>query len=224
MMADARQTLFSVIDKTWNLDWLLVTKRPENIRAMWHPTPGVSPYNPLEDYEAAAASSWRHNVWLLASAEDQRNYDLRAPHLWACRDLCPVIGWSIEPLLGPIKMHHRCDGETLRPWKGCWSWVIVGGESGPRARPMHPEWARNIRDQCVDSAIPFFFKQWGEYAPEESEAHHGTDEPCLPWADDRDLCPMYHVGKKAAGRVLDGREWNEYPKMWLCDVPRTGLE
>lgn len=224
MMDDLRRRLFKLFDETDNLDWLLVTKRPQNILKMWVPTPGISPYCPFDSYEQASESNWRHNVWLLASAEDQESYDRRAPHLWACRDLCPVIGWSMEPLLGPISISNKWDGTRTRNWRDCWKWVIVGGESGPRARPMHPEWARNIRDQCVDSAIPFFFKQWGEYAPEGSEAHHGTDEPCLPWSDENDLCPMYHVGKKAAGRLLDGREWNEYPKMWLCDVPRTGLE
>jgi len=72
-------------------------------------------------------------------------------------------------------------------------WVVCGGESGPGARPMHPDWARSVRDQCVAAGVPFFFKQWGE------------------WAPFGDLNAMRRTGKKAAGRLLDGREWNEYP-------------
>jgi protein gp37 len=83
-------------------------------------------------------------------------------------------------------------------------WVIVGGESGPGARPMHPDWARSLRDQCVTAGVPFFFKQWGEWAPTDFEVSNtgGT-------IDGEDA--MARVGKHAAGAVLDGREWREFP-------------
>jgi protein gp37 len=71
-------------------------------------------------------------------------------------------------------------------------WVIAGGESGPGARPLHPDWVREIRDQCVDAGVPFFFKQWGEWRAGAAEE-------------------FYRVGKKAAGRKLDGRTWDEFP-------------
>ena len=77
-------------------------------------------------------------------------------------------------------------------------WVIVGGESGPGARPMRTDWVRSIRDQCVAAKVPFFFKQWGEWGPAE-------------WAD-ISTREVFRLGKKATGRLLDGRKWNEMPK------------
>jgi len=94
-------------------------------------------------------------------------------------------------------------------------WVICGGETGPGARPMHPEWARSLRDQCQSAGVPFFFKQWGDYVsisqmPEDTyrawDAQHGTEI----WDY---YNPIWKVGKKAAGRLLDGREHNEYPEV-----------
>lgn len=91
-------------------------------------------------------------------------------------------------------------------------WVIAGGESGPGARPMHPDWARSARDQCVESGTPFLFKGWGTWVPVERESlmvisgrHRCVDFPDGQW--------MRRVGKKAAGRRLDGRTWDEYPEV-----------
>jgi protein gp37 len=97
-------------------------------------------------------------------------------------------------------------------------WVIAGGESGPDARPCHPDWVRSIRDQCQAAGVPFFFKQWGEWAPWEprfpADVRHERADGTLheqPIAAGATGCPMVRVGKKAAGRLLDGREWSEYP-------------
>ena len=87
-------------------------------------------------------------------------------------------------------------------------WVIVGGESGPGARHMHPDWARSLRDQCVAAGVPFFFKQWGEYVP-FSQAPEGTTADLSEYSGGSD--PTVKLGKKQAGRLLDGREWNEMP-------------
>lgn len=123
------------------------------------------------------------NVWLGVSVEDQKTADERIPLLL---DTPAAVRWlSIEPLLGPVDL----DGQAL-------DWVVVGGESGPNARPMHPDWARSIRDQCQAAEVPFFFKQWGEYG-------------LLPGTIDGTV----RLGKKKAGRLLDGREWNEYPEV-----------
>lgn len=129
----------------------------------------------------------------------------------------------------------RCDDRTHKDRKQCpychgtgaaikLDWVVVGGESGPRARPMHPDWARSLRDQCNIAGVPFFFKQWGKWLPRiGSDDPDGFGHPL--WTDGRfgDHCTwkpgphmhgsalMYHVGKKRAGRLLDGREWNEMP-------------
>lgn len=114
------------------------------------------------------AASPLHNVWLGTSIESDR-YTFRANHL---RDTPAAIRFlSCEPLLGPLPSLDLAGID----------WVIVGGESGPGARPMHPDWVRDIRDRCVEARVPFFFKQWGGRTP------------------------------KAGGRLLDGRTWDEYP-------------
>lgn len=96
---------------------------------------------------------------------------------------------SVEPMLGPI------DARGQLP-----HWVIAGGESGPGARPAHPTWFRSLRDQCQTAGVAFHFKQWGEHAPTDAATDGG---------DTREV--MVRVGKKASGRLLDGREWNEVP-------------
>lgn len=112
------------------------------------------------------------NVWLGVSVEDQRWADQRIPLL--LETPAAVRFLSCEPLLGPLCLDH---------WQGTNSldWVIVGGESGPQARPMAVEWARSIRDQCVEANVAFFFKQWGGHTP------------------------------KAGGRTLDGETWDQWP-------------
>jgi protein gp37 len=117
------------------------------------------------------------NVWLGASVEDQERADERIPDLIVIPAAVRFL--SVEPLLGPI---------DVTPWISFLDWVIVGGESGPNARAVDPQWIRSLRDQCVRACVPFFFKQWGE---------HGQD--------------MRRVGKVRAGRVLDGRTWDEMP-------------
>lgn len=182
-----RVKLFALIDATPNLNWLLVTKRPENIRQMWSPWP-------LKN------DTYRPNVWLLTSVSKQPHYDVQWPQLEKCRDLCAVLGISAEPLLGQIELGkpkynpHGFGQDWQKPLLP--DWVIVGGESGSKAkaRVMELAWVRYLRDQCSQNGIPFHLKQWGEY------------RPMLP--DMR----MEWVGKDAAGRTLDGREWDEFPK------------
>ena len=185
------------------------------------------------------------NVWLGVSVEDQQRADERIP--WLLKTPAAVRFLSCEPLL---------DGLGRLDLRGI-NWVIVGGESGPKARPMHPEWVRSIRDQCVAADVPFFFKQWGSWLPCFTEAHYesgsvmpGNDEvrggDCggptvsrlvagrrrkLEFRDGRKpiTCEMLEVdehrwgkagklsmkyafvGKRRAGRMLDGRTWDELP-------------
>lgn len=166
------------------------------------------------------------NVWVGTSVEDQKRADERIPHL--LNTPAAVRFLSCEPLLGPIDLTNiRPDGDA-HGWSAIWKgnaigrpwidWVIVGGESGSRARAMHPDWAHSIRDQCQNASVPFFFKQWGEWAhtrlPESggnfvSPWPPGTEEMIL-WHDGRGA-DMARVGKKVAGRTLDGRTWDEYP-------------
>jgi protein gp37 len=203
-----RDRLFALIDATPHLDWLLLTKRPENIPTMW---PAQSHRIDPEPY--------RQNVWLGASIANQADADRNIPLLLKCRELSRVLFLSAEPLLGPIEFS---DVSRRSDWKEQWGkkalhgidWVIAGGESGPHARPMHPDWARSLRDQCQAAGVPFFFKQWGEWAP----ACH-IKMPPLPSAESYllehggETVTAYRVGKKAAGRLLDGREWSEFPKV-----------
>lgn len=105
------------------------------------------------------------------------------------------------------------------------SLIICGGETGPGARPMHPDWARSLRDQCRDAGVAFFFKQWGEWSPDPELDRHGIDNcfvcvdgshlrpNVVKWGGDPSSTRMFRVGKKAAGRLLDGREWSEMPEV-----------
>jgi protein gp37 len=172
------------------------------------------------------------NVWGMVSAEDQRRAELRIPALLATP--FAVRGVSAEPLLGPIELGDWAWGGDRCPDRQCndstWDhnctigarrldWVIVGGESGRGARPMHPDWARSLRDQCQAAGVAFLFKQWGEYRP----AQPGVDtwdqlntfpvHQNVPMVDgaEGEWTHMRRVGKKAAGRELDGRTWDQYP-------------
>lgn len=136
--------------------------------------------------------------------------------------------WGCEKV-SPACAHCYAESWAKRTGHEVWGrgvprihWVIAGGESGPGARPMHPEWARGLRDQCVAAGVPFFFKQWGEWAPFMHSTRDAAVMSCLhvdgrqspgrEWHDAPEgTAMMCRVGKKAAGRLLDGREWSEFP-------------
>ena len=140
------------------------------------------------------------NVWLGVSVEDQKRADLRVPAL--LETPAAVRFLSCEPLLGPVQIGHYLAGID---------WVIVGGESGRGARPMHPGWVRTIRDDCSHAGAAFHFKQWGEWVTED-QAPEDITLPGISWRHFGDDAGTYKVGKKAAGRELDGRTWDEYPR------------
>ncbi|MCC4243408.1 phage Gp37/Gp68 family protein [Stappia indica] len=240
-----RGDLWHLIHRTPNLDWLLLTKRPQNISRFLRP----------EDY--GNLPSWGDgwpNVWLGTTAENQIEADRRIPHLLATP--AHVHFLSVEPLLGPVDLTRVGNLESCRsalpsvveaevrhmaphvingfqidalgkPYQSTayyqtpdhmggfsigtrrWArldWVIVGGESGPGARPMHPNWARALRDQCVAAGVAFHFKQWGEWVSvsevEGAGEHHSFD----------DGATVRRTGKVRAGRRLDGVERNGLPK------------
>lgn len=158
------------------------------------------------------------NVWLGVSAEDQTRWDERRADLYSTP--AAVRFASFEPLLGPIVDPGSFANLDL---------AIVGGESGPRARPMHPDWARLIRDSCAAAGVAFFFKQWGEWTPGITALAAKPGRFALSWPHDPtrwvylDAGPrqftmfgaegrMTRVGKKAAGRILDGVEHNGMPE------------
>lgn len=164
-----RSDMFQLIDNTPNLDWLLLSKRPENILRMW-PTVKGRPYvaeaGAMNDYQL----NRRENVWLIYSASDQESLEAGLPHLLKCRDLVPVLGLSLEPLLGTIDLSSVMDPigiDYVENIPACLtggselSLVIVGGESGPNARPCALEWIDDIRRQCATSGVHCFVKQMG---------------------------------------------------------------
>jgi protein gp37 len=176
--------------------------------------------------------SW---VWLGVSVEDQPTADERIPLLLQTPAAVRFI--SAEPLLGPVRLPFARLGEWNRLAREygqehaatALSWVIVGGESGPRARPSHPDWFRILRDQCQAAGVAFFFKQWGAWeVASAANGHFGSRMPVTGeryvWlgSDGRTqtgssngLEAAYaaaRVGKRAAGRRLDGRTWDEFPR------------
>jgi protein gp37 len=241
-----RRELLVEIGAQPELDFLLLTKRPQNVVAAF-----------AEVYDGGHIPG---NVWLGTSVEDQATADERIPHL--LRIPAAVRFVSCEPLLGPVNLRKvvafkagsdRTEIDSLMGLTSRWGvgasievwppkeprlhWVIGGGESGPNPRPMHPDWARSLRDQCQAAGVPFLFKQWGEWAPVDGSSGGFDDDPEASrykhvewrdgrwsdffypiWSDEEDGYfdahhTMARVGKKKAGRLLDGREWNEFPEV-----------
>lgn len=189
------------------------------------------------------------NVWLGTSVENQAAADLRIPQLLMIPAAVRFL--SCEPLLGPVDLTciaYTAGGGThldvvngRHGVPGAWmvdaqrvDWCIVGGESGPKARPMHPTWARSLRDQCQGTEVAFHFKQWGEWVghvnggtpdgtgrsswfDREPQAYVRYDTGAVlneqdAIADGGTFMGVYRVGKKAAARELDGRTWDEFPE------------
>lgn len=212
VMALAKQHVFQVL-----------TKRPERMRDYLCARNGLGnpeicsainsiPYGLGNRH--GALSMPLPNVWLGVSIEDQITAEERIPLLLQTP---AAVRWvSAEPLLGPVRLDRIMRASPDGDWTYCDNaldgfratkcggmhgprvdWVVAGGESGPHARPMQIEWARSLRDQCVVAGVPYFFKQWGEF--------HPTTE----YRDGKVF--MNRIGKKAAGRLLDGRTWDQYP-------------
>jgi len=204
--------------------YIVLTKRP-SIAAIYfiqHPVPS--------------------NLWLGVTAENQQRADERIPILLQIPAAVRFV--SIEPMLGPISFRwaswkplsretstNHLDGLRMLDW------IIIGGETGPGARPMHPDWVQTVRDQCQEAGVPFFFKQWGEWIPRlfwphpyssngiKSHPPWGTLDikgnwfsETTPWngcQGDESKTKEYlmvKIGKKRAGRLLDGRLCEEYPE------------
>ena len=201
--------LFEMIEKTPFLIWQLLTKRPEKILKL------------VPDWWLNVG--FPSNVWIGTSVENQEAADQRIPHLLNVP--AKVRFLSMEPLLGPVYVsgwlypkdyvgmevsnYEETQHSVLKQEL---NWIIVGGESGHGARPMHPNWVRTIRDQCKFDEIPFFFKQWGEWGYGfdcvEQTRHIESGLQFFPELNRT----FQKVGKKAAGRLLDEKEYNEFPK------------
>lgn len=219
-----RDDLFALIAATPHLDWLLLTKRPKVMRDYADRATRCGEHW-LADKGALPVRWPLPNVWLGTTVENQAMAEARIPHLLAT--LAAVHFLSMEPLLGPVDLRrldapnafhdhlNALTGELLidggsgvaRHTK--LNWVIAGGESGHGARPSHPDWFRSLRDQCAAAGVPFLFKQWGEWAPADDLSSETQESLELQnrdgWVgDESNLAPVFRVGKKAAGRLLDG--------------------
>lgn len=186
-----REKLWALIEQTPMLDWLLLSKRPDRIgrQVPW-------------------GERWPHNVWLGTTAENQRWLEKRAPALLE-QHRAPVLFLSAEPLLGFLDMRKYlpAPGKTARSI----DWVIAGGESGAKARPMNPEWARDLRDQVISAGSRFHFKQWGHWSPEELGVDREHRRVEVFGRDGKPIA-LVRLGKKASGRRLDGMTWDELPE------------
>lgn len=187
---DVRARLFRLIDATPNLDWLLLTKRPENVRRMWQPyewhacVSGDCPHDVAS--ECDPNTGFRENVWLGTSISCQEDAERNIPELLKCSDLCAKTFLSIEPLIGPVSLTRwfgpQSEGEWLNtvecghsPNRYGVNWVIVGGESGPNARRCDIAWIRSIVRQCRDAGVPCFVKQLGSFCIDnDSDCDCGT--------------------------------------------------
>lgn len=237
-----RWELWELIRRTPNLDWLLLTKRPENVQRMW---------SDQTEYGCGNQIMFP-NVWIGTSVENQATANERIPHL--LRIPARVRFLSAEPLLGPldlrnIKLGPSSFGDALTGFdrnvvgngvpihnSNGVHWVICGGESGPNARPTHPDWARSLRDQCQAAGVAYFLKQWGQWGPGvnligDTKRISRELMGAMACAPDGTVAPLVEgnavtgtgeilarKGKAAAGRLLDGREWNQFP-----DVSHLGI-
>lgn len=170
-----RVELLALIEETPHLDWLLLTKRPESWNARMHEAMGAG---------SKLAHAWLNgteprNVWIGTSIEDQQRAEERMPEIAEIPARVKFL--SVEPLLGPLDLSYWLTASIVPQVQ----WVIVGGESGPGAREMKPEWVRALRDECAMSGVAFFFKQWGG------------------------------VRKKETGRTLDNETFDQLPALAL---------
>lgn len=231
---------------TPELDWLLLSKRIGN----WRKRLAEAHSHCAWADDSAAFSAWVEawlrdtppaNVWIGSTVVNQEEADRDIPKLLAVPARVRFL--SIEPMLGPIKLerieigdHRHPLGTWCAPLTGCFTdsptlhWIICGGESGPGARPMHPDWARSLRDQCKAAGVPFLFKQWGEWCEISREPIHPEavrlpgnlckvqtlgepDHYSAVSNEGRTRFRLERIGKKAAGRLLDGVQHDGYPEV-----------
>ncbi len=219
--------VLAICDLARQHTYLILTKRPERMAALfndedfvfhvgWFQSQAGREFG-LPRLSLDEIGPWPlKNVWLGVTVENQARADERIPILLQIPAAVRFV--SVEPMLGPVDLTYWLNGAPEQNGYGEWiqtypplDWVICGGETGPGARPINYYWAESLREQCVEAGVPFFFKQWGEWI-DPTQMDNGIEFP------DWEKSHLWHgetgtvrVGKKAAGRLLDGREWNEYP-------------
>lgn len=250
-----RIDLLKLIELTPHLDWLLLTKRPENVVPMIELAQdqnSIDPSATLASERTKPGAGIGADVWLRrnwhvrigTSAEDQKTANERITEL--LRIPARVRFLSAEPLLGPISLSDFPTNDQNYPFLNAltgmrWrpasvtpnitlasydedtyfsqphpsiDWVIVGGESGPKARPMHSDWVRILRDQCVVAGVPFHFKQWGEWIETNMAISMGLVDTYSDSEKQKKFGSTWfsRVGRNDAGRTLDGQTWDEIPE------------
>lgn len=224
--------VFEAMNNASQHTFMVLTKRPQRMKEFmahlgWYTHD--DPHHPAEAVLDEGGKYVLRNVWLGVSAENQRTADERIPILLQTPAKKHFV--SVEPMLGPVDLQHLQFGGEIeidclngthgvcRPHGGTSAkldWVICGGETGYRARPMHPDWARDLRDQCVRARVPFFFKGWGDWAITQESDDPECDLTKLHenekvMKSGNGWVAMSKVGKKRAGSLLDGQEWMEFP-------------
>lgn len=191
---ETRERLWALIEATPHLDWLLLTKRIRHVRKLvpW-------------------SGKWPRNIWLGTSTENQLWLEKRIGHLLEHDVVVRFV--SAEPLLGHINLqpYLQTPGSSI---SGI-NWVIAGGESGPESRSMNPAWPESLRDQCREANVPFHFKQWGHWAPEEliAEGIAARAQRIAVVGRDGEVINLVKVGKAKSGRELGGATWDQVPEV-----------
>lgn len=222
-MDDLRLDLFKLIDATPNLDWQLLTKRPENVRRMWPENKTMSAAQRTH-WSGAAGTAFRSNVWIGTSVAEQKDADQNIPELLKLHELAPVLFVSAEPLVGKIDLTRHLfledmlgDPSTPNCSKVFWAprceygiptidWLICGGESGHHPRPYVLEYAWDILEQCKAAGVPFFHKQLGS---------NPVTTNCNLWDfDDRQLDDWGDYAASASIKLkhAKGEDMSEWPE------------
>jgi len=212
------ETVFSAARENKSNDCLFLTKRPLRM---------------VQEVKHFFTKIPEH-FWFGTSAENQHQLETRVPHLLSLKEMgAPVLFISVEPMLSGIDVRrfltpiHADDFDGLGygefgPWKDGLDWIVCGGESGSGSRSLHPQWVRDLRDQCIEGETPFYFKQWGAWFPAQVSEPNGKDVIRLDLKG-RDLSFLPHLwceadaimiraGAKKTGCVLNGREWKDFPR------------
>lgn len=236
------ELIYATMLKAPQHTYLILTKRPERmqtaIRVLAQNQHLIAQkYGAVLSVFGGYGARPPSHIWLGVTAETQKRADERIPILLQTSAAVRFV--SVEPMLSEIRLRGKwLDPYPIRSYdtprfdrhtgktrfvdtpRPSLDWIIVGGETGPGARPMHPDWARSIRDQCQAVEKPFFFKGWGEWAPWITGFGRGMngvlvrrDGTIGELGDGTSGTGMCRVGKPRSGRLLDGREWNEYPEV-----------
>ncbi len=235
---DYLDEVFDVMERAPQHTFILLTKRPERMALWMQERYGLGCERFHQDVPEKAdgfmcrTDPWGRpsHVWVGVTCENQAAADERIPILLQTP---AAVRWvSVEPMLGPVDFGRWLVCKDCARWgvtaggrpnnfggyeMNCGlpqlNWVVCGGETGPGARPMHPDWVRSLRDQCQAADVPFLLKHRGEYLSLPELADAGITLSAVDAMNANTMgCGLYRVGRKRAGRLLDGREWNEYPR------------